>query len=60
MFKDEMSGELERTFEKRIRLIYKYTEEVNSDGAVLNRAIKRGEPEELIATNYRIFKLGMN
>ena len=60
MFKDEMSGEFERTFEKRINLIYKHTEEVSGNGSIINRAVKRGEPEELIATHDRIFKLGMN
>ena len=60
LFKDEMSGEFERTFEKRINLIYKHTEEISGQGKVFERAIKRGEPEELVVTNSRVFKLGMN
>lgn len=60
LFKDEMGGEFAKRMESVINLIYCFTEEISGRGEVFQRAIKRGEPKELITTDSRVFQLNMN
>jgi hypothetical protein len=60
LFKDEMGGEFQKRMEHIVNLIYQFTEEISGNGEVFSRAIKRGEPTELISTENQVFQLNMN
>jgi hypothetical protein len=60
LFKDEMSGTFDDGFRGRLDLVYAYSQEVSEIGTPFDRAVKRGQPEELIVGTLTVYRFNLN
>jgi hypothetical protein len=60
LFKDEMSGTFDDGLRGRIDLVYAYSQEVSTVGVQFDRAVKRGQPEEIIVGTLSIYRFNLN